>query len=36
MTSGQVDENWAREHHPLWLQRLKDKLPRGAKQQPAE
>jgi formate dehydrogenase subunit gamma len=31
MTDGQVDENWAREHHPLWLKRIK-----GRHAQPAE
>jgi formate dehydrogenase subunit gamma len=36
MTSGQVDENWAREHHPLWLQRLKGNMPQGTAHQPAE
>lgn len=37
MTTGQVDENWAREHHDLWLEEelAKQKsIPRGA--QPAE
>jgi formate dehydrogenase subunit gamma len=38
MTDGQVDENWAREHHPLWLQRVKNKMrgSGGAVRQPAE
>jgi formate dehydrogenase subunit gamma len=36
MTDGQVDENWASEHHPLWLQRLRNKVTEKAAQQPAE
>ncbi len=36
MTDGKVDENWAREHHPLWLERLKKRAAAGAAEQPAE
>jgi formate dehydrogenase subunit gamma len=37
MTDGQVDENWAKEHHPLWLKEIKEKQMPGAPQgQPAE
>lgn len=27
VTSGQVDENWAREHHPLWVAEVKGEAP---------
>lgn len=36
MTSGEVDENWAREHHPFWLEALRNEVPGGAASQPAE
>ncbi len=43
MTSGQVDENWAREHHKVWLQELQEKeakkqakAPQSAPGAPAE
>ena len=36
MTDGQVDENWAAEHHALWLARIKNEPPKGAAAQPAE
>jgi formate dehydrogenase subunit gamma len=36
MNSGQVDENWAAEHHALWLEQLKNESPKGASAQPAE
>jgi formate dehydrogenase subunit gamma len=36
MSSGQVDENWAAEHHALWYDRVKHEAPEGAAQQPAE
>jgi formate dehydrogenase subunit gamma len=36
MTDGKVDENWAAEHHPLWLARLKNETPPGTAGQPAE
>jgi formate dehydrogenase subunit gamma len=29
MGSGEVDENWAREHHNLWVQRLEKKRALG-------
>jgi formate dehydrogenase subunit gamma len=35
MTDGQVDENWAREHHALWLKRIKSRQ-QDAAGQPAE
>jgi formate dehydrogenase subunit gamma len=36
MTDGQVDENWAAEHHSLWLRQIKNEPPKGAVGQPAE
>ena len=36
MVSGEVDEAWAREHHPLWLEKIKNQTPAGAAGQPAE
>ena len=38
MTSGEVDENWAREHHSLWVEEVKSEGDRQAsgKAQPAE
>jgi formate dehydrogenase subunit gamma len=36
MISGKVDENWAREHHSLWLEELKKETPGAAAGQPAE
>lgn len=36
MADGQVDENWAAEHHALWLEQLKNEPPKGAVGQPAE
>ena len=36
MTDGKVDENWALEHHPLWVEQLKQEEAAGAAAQPAE
>jgi formate dehydrogenase subunit gamma len=38
MGTGQVDEKWAREHHDLWVQKVKGAAPKGAvpKGRPAE
>ena len=36
MTDGKVDENWAREHHPLWVEELEQQETAGAAGQPAE
>jgi formate dehydrogenase subunit gamma len=36
MTDGKVDENWAREHHPLWVEQLEQQETAGAAGQPAE
>ncbi len=36
MTDGKVDENWALEHHPLWVEQLKQKGADGSAPQPAE
>lgn len=37
MSTGQVDENWAREHHALWLQKIeKDKKEPPAQPAPAQ
>lgn len=36
MTDGKVDENWAREHHPLWVEQLEEKEAASAAGQPAE
>jgi len=30
MTSGQVDENWAHEHHSIWLDEVKETNASGA------
>ncbi len=35
MGTGQVDENWAREHHDLWVEQVKGAAPK-AQPQPAE
>jgi formate dehydrogenase subunit gamma len=29
MGTGQVDENWAREHHNLWVEQVKGRAPKG-------
>jgi formate dehydrogenase subunit gamma len=36
MTDGKVDENWALEHHPLWVEQLKQQETAAAAAQPAE
>ena len=36
MVDGKVDENWAHEHHALWLDEVKSEPPAGSAQQPAE
>jgi formate dehydrogenase subunit gamma len=36
MGSGEVDLNWAREHHALWVEREKNRAAAGAKVAPAE
>jgi formate dehydrogenase subunit gamma len=36
MTDGKVDENWALEHHPLWVEQLKQQEMAAAVPQPAE
>jgi formate dehydrogenase subunit gamma len=39
MGTGRVDENWAREHHDLWVAELTGETPKGhagGKTQPAE
>ena len=39
MTSGEVDENWAKEHHSLWVEEIKSSgsaEPSSGKAQPAE
>jgi formate dehydrogenase subunit gamma len=36
MISGKVDENWAREHHSLWLKQLESESASRAAEQPAE
>lgn len=36
MTSGEVDENWAMEHHSLWVEEMDDKNRSATKSQPAE
>ncbi len=36
MGTGQVDENWAREHHSLWVAEVKGKTGSGGTAQPAE
>ena len=36
MGSGQVDENWAREHHNLWVEEVKGESSASASTQPAE
>jgi formate dehydrogenase subunit gamma len=35
MGSGEVDENWAREHHSLWVEEVKGQTPAG-RTHPAE
>jgi len=34
--SGQVDVNWAREHHSLWAEEAESAAPAGGEAQPAE
>jgi formate dehydrogenase subunit gamma len=34
MSQGTVDINWAKEHHPLWVE--EEMGPKGARTQPAE
>jgi formate dehydrogenase subunit gamma len=39
VTTGQVDVNWAREHHDLWVEEelgTASKVPDGPRIQPAE
>jgi formate dehydrogenase subunit gamma len=36
MGTGHVDENWAREHHSLWVAEVKDETGSGGTAQPAE
>jgi formate dehydrogenase subunit gamma len=36
MGTGQVDENWAREHHSLWVAEVQGKTDSGGTAQPAE
>lgn len=36
MTTGEVDQNWAREHHSLWVEEVEEASRSAAKGQPAE
>ena len=36
MGSGEVDENWAKEHHSLWVEEVKGAQPSGGRTTPAE
>ena len=36
MGSGEVDENWAKEHHSLWVEEVKGSGGTGARAHPAE
>ncbi len=37
MTTGEVDEQWAKEHHSLWVEEVKEKQSNSSAQQsPAE
>lgn len=36
MGSGEVDENWAKEHHSLWVEEVKGAKPSEGRTQPAE
>jgi len=36
MGSGEVDENWAREHHSLWVEEVKGQAPASGRAHPAE
>ena len=36
MGTGQVDENWARQHHSLWVAEISDETPADGGEQPAE
>lgn len=36
MGSGEVDENWAKEHHSLWVEEVKGRSPAAGRAHPAE
>ena len=36
MTTGEVDENWAKEHHSIWVEEMKETAHVNAKAEPAE
>jgi formate dehydrogenase subunit gamma len=36
MSDGNVDLNWAKEHHPLWVEEEMQRGAEGARTQPAE
>ncbi|MBO9452088.1 formate dehydrogenase subunit gamma [Tropicibacter sp. R16_0] len=36
MSTGEVEEQWAREHHPNWLEEVQDAEPKGGAASPAE